>query len=118
MLSDHVNAYFNQKAELLKQCIKISEEILSTLESEEDLQTILSRREAVILRLKMLEEACDQGIKDLCTQSQKKQMDQQVKLLLAMDREATESISARQGKLLEAMKANKRKQQIANYINP
>ena len=118
MPSEPVNAYFEEKAKLLTQCIKISEEVLGSLESEEDLHTLILRRENVILQLKTLEEACDQGTKNSCSKPQKEQIDQLVSLLLAMDKDASDSISTRQKKLLEDIKENKKRQQIANYTKP
>ena len=118
MRSESANAYFEQKKQLLAQCIEISEAVFGCLESEEDLQGLLSRREHVLLQLKLLEETCEQKIKVSCSKSQKEQLDQQVTLLLAMDRDAAVSISANQKILLAEIKENKKRQQIANYTNP
>jgi uncharacterized iron-regulated protein len=118
MRSEAANAYYEQKIKLLAQCIKLSEEVFGCLDSEEDLQGFLSRRKHVLLQLKLLDENSDHEVMLSCSKAQKEQIDQQVTLLLAMDRDIAKSISANQKTLLEEIKENKKRQRIANYATP
>lgn len=112
------NAYFDKKINLLKQCTKISEQVLGSLQSEEELHRLVSQREDTLLQLKQLEETCGQAMKNACSTSQNKRIDEQVTLLLAISKDAAGAICATKEVLLEEIKDNKKRQQIANYDKP
>ncbi|MDD2296124.1 MAG: hypothetical protein PHT29_08095 [Eubacteriales bacterium] len=118
MYSKPASAYFEQKTKLLMQCIEISEELFGCFESEGDLQAILTQRGNVLSELKKLEETLGQEAANSCSDAQKEQIDQQVTLLLAMDRDIARLIASSKKILLEEIKENKKRQQIANYANP
>ncbi|MGI6727414.1 MAG: hypothetical protein ACOX4P_02480 [Anaerovoracaceae bacterium] len=109
------NEFFSKKIRLLKRCLFISEELLSSIDDWESLEYILSQRENVILELKELEESSDEKIKNSCTQSENKQIIQIISLLLDMDKDATRLIKENKDKLLHSMKTNLQEQRVVNY---
>ncbi len=55
--------YIQKKKALLKQCLTLSEELISSIKGWEAVPEIVSKREAVILQLSELEESTGASIK-------------------------------------------------------
>ena len=113
------NQIFDLKIALLSQCVSISEELLSNLEEEkeEECVQILSKRDNIILELKLLEESLDDECKAICTKAQETKINHYVKLLMDMNEDAIRLIQKKQGELLLSMKVNINEQKILNYTS-
>lgn len=118
MESIRTKDYFIRKTDLLGQCIAVSESLFGSLRSEDLLPGILLQREDLINRIEILERDFKQEEKTACAPHQKEQLDRQVQLLLAMDRDMADAICKIQVDLLAEIKENKKRQQIANYSRP
>lgn len=107
--------YVQQKKGLLKQCLNLSEEILSSLEEWEPVPGIVAKREEVIAQLKELEDAAGPKVKATLTKEMKQEMDQMIQLILDLDKEAVSRIRKEQQNLLDSMKANVKEQKLIHY---
>ena len=109
------NEYFLQKIQLLKQCISLSEELLSSLEDWESLNEILAKRGAVIQQLQNLDQSFGEKAMHSCSEVQKSEINRLVSLILALDRDASKLIKEEQTNLMSAIKINRKEQKIFNY---
>ena len=118
MESTRTQDYFMRKTELLGQCIAVGERLVGSLRSEDLLPGLLLQREDLINQLELLERDFTREEKAACSLLQKEQLDRQVHILLAMDRDTADAICKIQVGLLAEIKENKKRQQIANYSKP
>lgn len=107
--------YVQQKKALLKQCLNLSEELLSSIDEWDPVSEIVEKREVLILQLKELEKAASPKVKAALTKEMKQEMDQMIRLILDLDQEATGRIKKGQQDLLEAMKQNVKGQKLIQY---
>ncbi len=107
--------YVQQKKALLKQCLTLSEELLSSIEEWDPVPDIVKQREAVIMQLKELEDDTPPKVKATLTKEMKQEMDQMIRLILDLDKEATSRIKKEQQALLDSMKANVKGQKLIQY---
>jgi len=110
--------YLQQKKALLKQCLNLSEELISSIEEWESVPDLISRREAVILQLKELEEAAGTKLKASLTSEMKQELDQMIKLILDLDKDATNLIRKEQQNIMDSLKANTQEQKLMQYAQP
>lgn len=107
--------YVQQKKALIKQCLNLSEELLSSIEEWDPVPAIVEKREALILQLKELEEATAPMVKASLTKEMKDEMDQMIRLILDLDKEAAGRIRKEQQHLLDSMKSNVKEQKLIQY---
>ena len=110
-----INEYFLIKTQLLKQCISLSEEILSSIEDWESLNEIIFRRGKIIQKLENLELDFKKEELFSYSEAQKSQINQLVDLILSLDNDASKLIKDEQKKLIGSMKTNIKGQKIFNY---
>jgi hypothetical protein len=108
------NSYFEQKRNLLKDCITLSENILSSISDMEQVNQLLEKRMEKINLLQKLDGDCG-FMMDSLPGKQKTQIDQMVGLLLGLDRDAVKKIQLEQTELKKLMKINTQNQKLANY---
>jgi hypothetical protein len=107
--------YLQQKKALLKQCLTLSEELISSIKGWEAVPEIVSKREAVIQQLKELEESTGASIKASLTKEMKQELDQMIKLILDLDKDATSLIRGEQKGIMDSLKANTKEQKLVQY---
>ena len=115
MKSTTSNDYFSQKIALLKQCLDLSEEFIGSIEDWQSLAGILVRRQEVIKKIQVLDETLDKTISDPCSQSQKSQINQLVKLILEIDGDVGNIIRREQENLSHSIKTNIQEQKMIHY---
>jgi hypothetical protein len=110
------NEYFEQKRNLLKECVSISEDILSNITDIDKVSSLLSFRSEKIGQLQKLEEAADgKTLMKALPDKQKSQIDQLIALLLGLDRDTAKKIKSDQEDLKKTMKVNTQNHKLANY---
>jgi hypothetical protein len=107
--------YFLQKKTLLEQCLSLSEELISSIESWESLSDILSGRETVLLQIKELEESSGPETAAFLTEEMKSEIDQIIKLILNLDKDAAALIRREQQGVMDSLKANIKEQKFIQY---
>ena len=112
------NDYFLQKTTLLKQCLSLSEELISSLEQWEDMAGILERREAVLQQLNELEESTSTSVKSLLSREKADETDQIIRLILALDSNTAELIRKEKENIANSIKANAQEQRLMEYATP
>lgn len=116
MSSNPSNEFFRQKITLLKQCLALSEELISSIENWETLPDLLSRREAVIQELKALEDGAGSEASASLSGEMQREIRQTVNLILDLDRDAEALIRKEQQNTMDSMKANIKEQKFIQYI--
>ena len=112
------NEYFEQKRILLKECVSISEEILSNITDIDTINKLLSARaEKITLLQKLEEEFQGKVIMSTLPDKQKAQINQLVTLLLGLDRDTAKKIKNTQEDLKKSMKVNTQNHKLANYTS-
>lgn len=106
------NDYFIQKEALLKECVSLSEELLSNIHDIDAVNRILYARSEKIRQLQELDDACDPAS---LSSKQKSQINQIVSLLLGLDRDAIKEIKGEQANVMNAMKANTKNHKMVGY---
>lgn len=106
------NDYFIQKEALLKECVSLSEDLLSSIHDVDVVNRILSARSEKIRQLQELDDTCDSA--SLST-DQKSQINQIVSLLLGLDRDAIKQIKADQTDVMNEMRANTQNHKMIGY---
>lgn len=109
-----LNGYFEQKRNLLKDCITLSENILSSISDIDHVNQLLEQRMEKISLLQKLDGEYGSMMEKL-PENQKAQIDQMVSLLLGLDRDAAKKIRLEQEELKKLMKVNTQNQKLANY---
>lgn len=107
--------YLQQKKALLKQCLNLSEELISSIDEWESVPDLISRREAVILQLQELEEAAGTKVKASLTSEMKQELDQMIKLILDLDQDASKLIRQGQQNIMGSLKTNAQEQKLMQY---
>lgn len=116
--SNFSTEYFAQKMKLLRDCLSLSEELLSHLEEWEALDEILTRRASVIQALQNLEDMYPDEVIASCTQEEKLEAGRMLSLILSLDRDAEKLMQQERKKILGSIKANVQEQRIAGYTAP
>lgn len=112
-MSDIVsNDYFTQKKALLKECVSLSEDLLSNIQDISAITEILSKRSEKISQLQKLD---DTYKNEILTDLQKSQINQMVSLLLGLDRDATRKIKEEQVDVKHDMKVNTQNHKMVGY---
>ena len=106
--------YYIQKKALLKQCLTLSEELISSLEDWESLSDILERREAMIEQLKEFEAAAGNRPAFL-TQEMKLELDQMIRLIQNLDQDSISLMRKEQQDIMASLKANTQGQKLIQY---
>lgn len=107
--------YLQQKKALLKQCLNLSEELISSIEEWDSVPDIISRREVVIQQLKTLEDSTKPSIKASLTKEMKQELDQMIRLILDLDKDAASRIREEQKTIMESLKTNTKGQKLIQY---
>ncbi len=109
------NEYFRQKKSLLEQCLALSEELISSIESWESVPDVMARKEAAIMNLKDLEDSIDSGVKASLSQEMKQELDRMIHLILALDQDTANLIRREQLEIKGSLKANIQGQKLMQY---
>ena len=109
--------YFERKCGLLRECVSLSEEILSNIADIDTVNELLSAREEKIALLQELDDARGKAAMASLPDEQKAQIDQTVALLLGLDRDAVKEIESAQDELKRSMRTNTQTQKLVNYAN-
>jgi len=108
--------YYNQKKAFLKQCLDLSEKLLGSVGDWESVSDILSEREAVLLKLKELEDTAEAGIKSSLSPESKQELDRMILQIHALDEESVKLIRKEQEKILDSLKANAQGRKLMQYV--
>lgn len=115
-MSGIVNEYYPEKIRILQEYVSKSEELLSSLEAGESLNVILSERDQLIQKLQILESSFDkEAIERGCSQDQKNQIDQLIRLILDIDQDEIKMIQQEKDKIMEELKINQKSQRALDY---
>jgi len=109
--------YLQQKKALLTQCLHLSEELISGIEAWDCVPEIIAKRETVIEQLKELEEAASPRVKAALTKEMKQELDNMIKLILDLDKDAANLIREEQKTIMDSMKANTTGQKLIRYAS-
>ena len=107
--------YLQQKKALLKQCLNLSEELISNIEEWDTVPDIIAKREVVIQQLKSLEDLTKPSIKASLTKEMKQELDQMIRLILDLDKDAAKLIRKEQKAIMESLKTNTKEQKLMQY---
>ena len=107
--------YLQQKKALLKQCLNLSEELIGSIEEWDSVPDIISQREVLIQQLKVLEDSTKPSIKASLTKEMKQELDQMIKLILDLDKDAAKLIRKEQKAIMESLKTNTKGQKLIQY---
>lgn len=111
------NEYYENKKALFRQCLNLSEELISSIEDWESVPDIVTRREEVISQLKELEETTDKITASSLSMDRKKELDQMLKLILDLDKDATKLIRKEQQNIMSSLKTNTQGQKLMQYAS-
>lgn len=118
-MSGILNEYYPEKIRILKEYVSKSEELLSSLEAWESLNLILSDRDQLIQKLQILETDFDQeALGQGCSQDQKDQIDQLIRLILDIDQDGIKMIQEEKDKIIGELKINQKSQKALDYGSP
>lgn len=109
------NEYFEKKKALLRDCVSLSEEMLSSGGDIEQVNSILCTRHDKITCLQELDGNWDQSGSGFLTEKQKLQINQMVTLLNDLDRGIAKQIKAEQDEIRNNMKINTQNHRLAGY---
>lgn len=115
MSIDTTNDYFQQKKALFKECLSLSEELISSLEDWESLSDILSKRELIIQQLESLEVTFGKEAAASLPEEMKTEIDQLIKLILDVDKDTANLIRKEQQNIINSLKANTQEQKLVQY---
>ena len=107
--------FYNRKIELLKQCLQLSEELLSNIAQWEMLGEILGKRQMILDEIKKNEDFYGNEVADSCTRDQKQEINRLIKLITDLDKNASDKIRAEQENSLNSIKTNVQEQKLLNY---
>ena len=107
--------YYQKKKALLKQCLALSEDLISSIKEWEAVPAIVSDREALIQELKELEEAAGAPLKAALTKELKQELDQMIRLILNLDKDASNLIREEQQNVLNSLKTNTKGKKLVQY---
>ncbi|MBR0597508.1 flagellar protein FliT [Sinanaerobacter chloroacetimidivorans] len=110
-----VNEFYSRKMALLKQCLTLSEELMSSLDNWESLDDILYRRNKIIEEIQLMESASDGELLLGLSDEQNKEIDRLIKLILDLDRDTGKLIRKEQDTILESIKSNVQQQKMMQY---
>ncbi|MBI4855624.1 MAG: flagellar protein FliT [Acetobacterium woodii] len=115
-MNDYSHEFCQEKILILKEYVTKGEEILSSVEDWESLAGILEERDQLIGKLQELEVYIKLKNSEICcTQEQKREIDNLIKLILDMDQSCIRLIQDEKKKTLKDLKANQQNQKIADY---
>ena len=106
--------YFTNKISLLKQCLEITEELISKISDWESLEDVLSRRQVVIDSLQKLEKGAKEN-KPL-SPSEEDQVNQLLKLIIDLDKDAKKLLQEERDKTIQLLKSNVQGQKVMDYV--
>jgi hypothetical protein len=109
------NEYYHKKKALLKQCLDLSGRLYGSIKSWESVPDILSEREAVLLKLKELEEIAEAGAKSLLSPESKRELDDIIRQIRDLDEESARLIRREQENILDSLKANAQSRKLTQY---
>lgn len=110
------NLYFEQKRTLLKECVSVSENILSNIDDMEKVNELLAFRAEKITKIQEFEKAYQgQTMMASLPDKQKSQINQLVSLILDLDRDTEMRIKAAQEELKQTMKINTQNHKMIQY---
>jgi hypothetical protein len=112
MTAGSSGAFGGKKIDYLKQCIRITEDLLSNDTDDEKIRELIQRRGDVILLLAKLERE-HKGVPP--TASEISTADQLIDLLLKLNIQAVQKIKKEQQDILDAMKVNIKEQKLTAY---
>ncbi len=107
--------YYRKKKALLKECLTLSEELISSIDDWDAIPVIIRKREALIDELKTLEETAGAPVKAALTRELKQELDQMIRLILDLDKDASDLIRTEQQNVLDSLKKNTKGQKLAQY---
>ena len=115
MIDMNSNEYFERKKALLKECVTLSEEMLSNINEIDKINNILLKRSEKIHLLQELEDNYGEAFESIMSDNQKSQINQIVSLLLGLDRDTEKKIKNEQLELKKRMKVNIQNQKMISY---
>lgn len=109
------NAYAAQKLDSLKQCIRVTEDMIAGLEDPAKLLALIEQRNSLFAGLVALDEATAAEVKRACTLSDRKKIDQTADLLQKLNNQAVKNIKKERQNILAAMKVNVKEHKFIAY---
>lgn len=110
-----IQTYYEDRLELLKQLQKVNEDFLSSVESWESYEGHLNDRDELIAAVRDLDENFGRDKRKLLDEEKTREMDNILRLILALDRDITEALNRERRETLEAMKVTTRGKKLAGY---
>jgi vacuolar-type H+-ATPase subunit I/STV1 len=115
-MKDQVNAFCQEKIQILKEYVIKGEELLSSIENWESLAGILAERDVLIERLQELETHFIQENGQIpYSEGQKCEINELIKLNAEIDQDIMRLLREEQNKTLQDLKTNHNNQKIARY---
>ncbi|MDR0570741.1 MAG: hypothetical protein LBG71_05945 [Clostridiales Family XIII bacterium] len=108
-------SYVERKHDILNRCLRLTEEILSSLEKWESLDRLFEERMGVIEELRNLEAAAGERITKVCAKGEAERLDEALRLILSLDKRIGKAIQSAQSDLLDSMRSNTQEQRFMAY---
>ena len=110
--------YISQKNDILDKCLRLTEDIYSSLNDWEKPAKLLQERMAAINELVTLESSAGDSILKTCPKSEAQHLDDKLKLILNLDKLIGEAIQKAQNDVLASMKYNIQEQKLMLFEMP
>lgn len=107
--------YFERKKALLKDCVTLTEDVLSNINDIGTVNNLLLTRGEKISLLQELDSTYDKAMAGSLSEAQKTQIDQLVSLLLGLSRDTIKKIQRDQVELKKLMKVNAQNHKLIGY---
>ncbi|MDD2217462.1 MAG: flagellar protein FliT [Eubacteriales bacterium] len=104
--------------QLLEDCLRLSEQLLSRLEDWEALDDILNKRGAVISDIQILDDMYPKDVIDACSGEQKIEAARLISLILRLDRDTENLLKKERDRIVASIKSNVKGQKVAGYGSP
>ena len=111
-------SYITYKKDILDRCLRLTEEIYSCLEKQEDPDRPIQERMSIINELESLESSAGDDIRKTCPVDEAIRFDEKLKVILSLDKQIEQSIKKTQKDILESMKQNIHEQKFMLYDTP
>jgi hypothetical protein len=109
-------SYAKKKNDILTRCLRVTEDIYSSIGTPEALADLFDRRMEIIGELRELDESAGEA-KNACPRETTDELDAKLKLILSLDERIEGVMRDAQRDLLGSMKSNTMGQKFIKYAN-
>jgi len=108
-------AYAAHKIDSLKECVRLTEDLLSNISDEVKVLELLDTRGEILQALDAFEKDHKQSNTNICTPAESAKVDQLVALLLNLDKQADAQIKQNIQEAVASLKANVNEHKFIGY---